>query len=490
MRTMRRRKRTKRRRGFLPFRRFCPWRRAAGLLSGRAAGLIAQRQPFRLQPSRFLQPLVRPQELDSRAAMASQFLALLACVPFCMPAAAIGTFMTACMAKKGKAKAQPNQPCLDHGELNRMLSSLRYQASDKAVDQDKKKAAKLAQDKWNSLVNQGDKKRFLQMWEDSGRGKGVDGLKFAVHFQQSVEQAQEDEFSSRDKYLIPAQILKEKGYSFQDFDTRKEALEFAIELYEENAKEFDTKEENPPSIHETNAELSRYFFVADEGHRKSWKQTQSKKISGGTEVKNGQQLLSVCSDMAPSALPSSASSTMAEVKTEDPAMVEVKKAAKILKTEGGELTCAPLSPFRRPLRQSSLVPGGRGAAGAGSGLGALVVSRPMHPRTDLGGLQKIQTNLRECKSQLAAKSRAAKEENKRKLWSDYATELESSINVLGNFADDCYCQIAVAEDANSMDTKELPALEKKLCHAREMLEHHLTGSKACKRKYSELLEHV
>ena len=115
---------------------------------------------------------------------------------------------------------------------------------------------------------------------------------------------------------------------------------------------------------------------------------------------------------------------------------------------------------------------------------------PQPPRTDLGGLQKIQTTLRECKSQLSAKSKAAKEDNKQKLWSDYATELESSINVLGNFADDCYCQIAVAEDANSMDTKELPALEKKLTNAREMLEHHLTGSKACKRKYSELLEHV
>ena len=108
----------------------------------------------------------------------------------------------------------------------------------------------------------------------------------------------------------------------------------------------------------------------------------------------------------------------------------------------------------------------------------------------MAGLQKMQTSLRECKSQLTAKGKAAKEDNKRKLWSDYSTELESSINVLGNFVDECYCHIAVAEIAHTMDTKALPDLQKNITSDREMLEHHLTGSKACKRKYSELLEHV
>ena len=112
------------------------------------------------------------------------------------------------------------------------------------------------------------------------------------------------------------------------------------------------------------------------------------------------------------------------------------------------------------------------------------------PRNDLGGLQKIQTSLRECKSQMNAKSRAAKEENKKKLWTQYSTEIDSSINVLGNFVDECYCNIAVAEEAHTMDTKELPALQKTIRDAKEMLEHHLTGSKACTSKYSELLEHV
>ena len=104
----------------------------------------------------------------------------------------------------------------------------------------------------------------------------------------------------------------------------------------------------------------------------------------------------------------------------------------------GKLTFAPISPIRRPLGPSSLVrvAGGRWAS-------ELCFS-PQPPRTDLGGLQKIQTTLRECKSQLAAKGKAAKEDAKKKLWSDYSTELESSINVLGNFVDDCYCQIAIA----------------------------------------------
>ena len=105
-------------------------------------------------------------------------------------------------------------------------------------------------------------------------------------------------------------------------------------------------------------------------------------------------------------------------------------------------------------------------------------------------LQKIQTSLRECKSQLSAKSKAAKEDNKQKLWSDYAKEIESAINVLGNFSDECYIHICVAEEAQTMDTKDLAGLQKQITDAKTMLEHHLTGSKACKRKYTELLEHV
>ncbi|CAK0832343.1 unnamed protein product [Prorocentrum cordatum] len=178
----------------------------------------------------------------------------------------------------------------------------------------------------------------------------------------------------------------------------QEAIEFAVTLHEENAKDFDTKDANPPCIHDTNEEFSRYFFVADEGHRKSWKQTQSNKISGGTDVKNGARLLSARDSVgAPLAAPAQSSDPNAQIKDEAPAIPEAKEAAILLKI-------------------------------------------------DLDGLQKAQTTLRQRKSQLTAKSRAAK--------------------------------------------KDLPALKKKLAGAKEMLERRLTGSKACKRKYSELLEHA
>ena len=318
----------------LPFRHCLAGRRAAGPLPRRAAGLFYICSSFGFSRRAFHG--LRPPAVGSGSAMPSQFLALLACVPLMAPAAAIGTILSVCMGRKGKAKAQPKAAALDHNELNRMLSSLRYQASDKCNDQEKRKAAKEAQTKWNSLMNQDDKKRFLKMWDDNGRGKSADSLKFAVKFEQFVDHQQQDEFASRDKYLIPAQILKQKGYSFTDFDTRKEALAFAVVLYEENAKEFDTKEAHPPCIHDTNEELSRYFFVEDEGHRTSWKQTQSKKITGGTDVKNANQLVSVCNDMGfPSALAGSSSDSQVQVKDEDPAIPEVKEKAKMLKTEGG-----------------------------------------------------------------------------------------------------------------------------------------------------------
>ena len=124
-------------------------------------------------------------------------LILMSCFSFLAPAAGIATFVTACAPKK-KAKAKP-KAALDHGELNRMLSSLRYQASDRASDEEKKKAAKECQQAWAGLVNQEDKKRFLKMWEDNGRGKTADSLKFAVRFEQECEHVQGDEYPSRDK---------------------------------------------------------------------------------------------------------------------------------------------------------------------------------------------------------------------------------------------------------------------------------------------------
>ena len=50
----------------------------------------------------------------------------------------------------------------------------------------------------------------------------------------------------------------------------------------------------------------------------------------------------------------------------------------------------------------------------------------------LAGLQKTHTNLRERKSQLLAKSKAAKEASKKKLQRGHETEITSSINVLSH----------------------------------------------------------
>ena len=84
---------------------------------------------------------------------------VLAAMPWCLPATGMLALLV-CAPKKVKAKAKPKGTPLDHGDLNRMLTSLRYQCSDKCVDNEKKKAAKECQAKWSSLVNNEDKKRF------------------------------------------------------------------------------------------------------------------------------------------------------------------------------------------------------------------------------------------------------------------------------------------------------------------------------------------
>ena len=69
--------------------------------------------------------------------------------------------LVGCMPPKKKAKARPAQP-LDHTLLNRMLASLRYQ-SENATDSEKREAAKICREKFDGLISNADKARYLQM---------------------------------------------------------------------------------------------------------------------------------------------------------------------------------------------------------------------------------------------------------------------------------------------------------------------------------------
>eukprot|EP00959_Pyramimonas_sp_CCMP1952_P232446 4857600-Pyramimonas_sp.AAC.1 len=77
------------------------------------------------------------------------------------------------------------------------------------------------------------------MRQDNGRGKAPDNV-------------QEDEFSRKDRCPIPAQTRMLKGYAISDLGARKEAMNLAVNLREENANEFDAKETHPPASHGAN----------------------------------------------------------------------------------------------------------------------------------------------------------------------------------------------------------------------------------------------
>ena len=50
------------------------------------------------------------------------------------------------------------------------------------------------------------------------RGKTAAPLQFAAGVEQAREQAQEEDLSSREQYVIPAQILNLKGYGMCELD--------------------------------------------------------------------------------------------------------------------------------------------------------------------------------------------------------------------------------------------------------------------------------
>ncbi|CAK0816345.1 unnamed protein product, partial [Prorocentrum cordatum] len=62
----------------------------------------------------------------------------------------------------------------------------------------------------------------------------------------------------------------------------------------------------------------------------------------------------------------------------------------------------------------------------------------------------------DARGQLAATRMASKEGNKGALRSGHSREIEGSATVLGSFVDECYCNIAAAKQAHTVDAKSCP----------------------------------
>ena len=239
--------------------------------------------------------------------------------------------LVACMPPKKKPKAKAKDDKLDTYGLNRMLSSLRYQMQLDDTDPEKAQMAKYCRETYDSFISNTDRNRFIAAWHNNGKGKNKDDLQFAVKFRQEMSQTQEDEWGSQELWLIPAQILKMKGYSMSDFQTTDKALARAKKLWEENRDEFKTSEKAPQE-NKDDPEMTRYFWVQDEGHKRKWRQEQSKKIDGSADISSSKQMAAMGVSFGSSAISDGPSEAAPEVKLESPIMISIKEAAEKLRT--------------------------------------------------------------------------------------------------------------------------------------------------------------
>jgi hypothetical protein len=148
-----------------------------------------------------------------------------------------------------------------------------------------------ALNKYDNLICPDAKKRFLGAFIEAGSGMGKDSLKFAFEFKGELTHQDETVIATTTNMLTPGEILALNGQSFQQFETLQEALDDAKYLVAKNMAQYGwTEEEHPPEIDAVMPKYSKYNYIKGGGKVESWKQLQSKSLSGDTTLKDVKQL--------------------------------------------------------------------------------------------------------------------------------------------------------------------------------------------------------
>ena len=124
------------------------------------------------------------------------------------------------------------------------------------------------------------RKKLLDEFELSGRGKRKGSLGFALSYKKSISDTNTRELSSVEDFYTMPQIMDFNGLRWGDYD-EKDAVVLAKQLIADNKQEFGHSEEG--KIHPKLQILSKFFYVKSGGLRKRRKLEKSEEITKETE---------------------------------------------------------------------------------------------------------------------------------------------------------------------------------------------------------------
>ena len=190
------------------------------------------------------------------------------------------------MAPKSKNKeaAAPNTSCkgegMDPTAVSRMLGLLKYRSdpckNKKGQDMEE---ARIGLEVYSTLTSN-EKKKFLDEFEQAGRGKRKGSLGFALSYQKTISDTNTKEISSVEDFYTMPQIMDFNGLRWGDYD-EKDAVAIAKQIIADNKQEFGHSEED--KIHPKLQILNKFFYVKSGGLRKSRKIEKSEEITKETE---------------------------------------------------------------------------------------------------------------------------------------------------------------------------------------------------------------
>ena len=172
---------------------------------------------------------------------------------------------------------------MDPTAVSRMLGLLKYRSDpDKNKKGQDMEEAKIGLEVYSTLTST-EKKRFLDEFELSGRGKRKGSLGFALSYKKSISDTHTHtrELSSVEDFYTMPQILDFNGLRWGDYD-EKEAVVIAKQLIADNKQEFGHSEKDKiqPKLHI----LSKFFYVKSGGMTKRRKIEKIEMITNETET--------------------------------------------------------------------------------------------------------------------------------------------------------------------------------------------------------------
>ena len=157
-----------------------------------------------------------------------------------------------------------------------------YQAS---VEDRREAVAALT--KYDLLVDNTQRQKFVTLFESSGSGKARDSLKFAANFSCTLTNEDKTTAGNHTDWRTVGEILQLNGRSLQEFPVVADALDECAYLVLKSQKEFAYDDTMfPPNIDEARPLYSRFYYTKSTGKLEEWAQRETKTLAQEAQLKN------------------------------------------------------------------------------------------------------------------------------------------------------------------------------------------------------------